>query len=77
MPVEDHVTEIAGQSYLTRCVNGRPIRHPVVVGLLPLHPGDGLMMATDGYYACNNLEYEGNQHNVNGDDATLVKIIVK
>lgn len=73
---EDHTNRIAGQSYLTRCVNGRPFRHKIVVKSIELFSGDELIIATDGYYIHNDVISENNPMIVD-DDATIVKISVK
>lgn len=73
---EDNVNRIAGQSYLSRCVNGRPFRHKIVNKSIELFSGDELIIATDGYYMHNDVVSENNPVIVD-DDATIVIISVK
>lgn len=73
---KDHTNRIAGQSYLTQCVNGRPFRHKIVVKSIELFSGDVLIIATDGYYMHNDVTSE-NSPMIVDDDATIVKISVK
>lgn len=73
---EDHTNRIAGQPYLSRCVNGRPFRHKIIVESIGLFSGDELIIATDGYYIHNDVISENNPMIVD-DDATIVRISVK
>ena len=73
---EDHTNSIAGQSYLSRCVNGRTFRHKVAVRAVELLNGDEIIMATDGYYIHNDLTSDG-YHKIVDDDASVIKISIE
>lgn len=71
----DHLPHPENHSYLTRCLNGRPLRYSPEIKSEPLQSGDVIMFATDGYY----LEHPNLSPNEDAeyrDDATLVSITI-
>ncbi|MBR2493130.1 MAG: protein phosphatase 2C domain-containing protein [Paludibacteraceae bacterium] len=69
----DHVIEFNKTSLLTRCINGKGYRNPILVNTESVKKGDILYLCSDGYY--KNAETIGT-HKVNriDDDASILEI---
>lgn len=71
----DHLAIADNHSFLSRCINGKAFRFKPEVNKRPFSVGEELIIATDGYYLCNDV----NSHTTNSpivadDDSTIVRI---
>lgn len=68
---EDHVFDKGNHTFLTRCLNGKPLRYSPEENTRTLQAGDVVLIATDGYYL-ENPPLIQNAETEFRDDATLV-----